>query len=338
MTKSHCFRTKDIEAQNKYPEGNRLDINEKIFPSLQDMALSILTLAENGFREPHWHPNAHELAYCLEGSALMTIFSPGATHETFTLSKGELAFVPMGSLHHIQNIGKGSVRFLLCYNSSSPEDLNLSSAIGVSPGHVLGATFHKPASFFEKLHASINPVFIQKSLEAISAQGEWKVNRFKIDVEGMHPQIENKGGSVRLINQFFLPTLQGLTLYSLDLEEKGVREPHWHPNAHELNFLIEGRAKITLLSPNGNVDSFEMSEGDMSFLPKGYFHYIESIAGSKARFAIFFNHVFPSDIGISGSLGAYTNTLLADVFNVSESYFDGLPKYQEDLFVVAGGG
>ncbi len=340
MSLSHCFRTKDITPQKIYAHGNRLDVGKEIFPSLREMALSILTLHENGFREPHWHPNAHELAYCVEGKALITIFSAGSSggHDTFIIQEGELAFIPMGFLHHIQNIGKESLRFLICYNSSSPEDINLSSAVGVSPANALSATFHLPPSFFENIHASVAATFIEKSSSPVAVRNEWKTNQFKIDVKGMAPQIKNPGGAVRLINQFSFPVLHELTMYSLELEEKGVREPHWHPNAHELNFLIEGRAKILLLSPDGSVDSFDMFPGDMSFLPKGYFHYIQSIEGKKARFAIFFNHVFPSDIGISGALGAYPNPLLVDLFKTSDSYFDPLPKYQKDVFVVAGGG
>ena len=59
--------------------------NENNFPLLKGMALYLLRLDSGGVREPHWHPNAAELSYCLSGSALMTIFSPGAGHDTFTV-------------------------------------------------------------------------------------------------------------------------------------------------------------------------------------------------------------------------------------------------------------
>jgi oxalate decarboxylase len=37
-------------------------------------------------------------------------------------------------------------------------------------------------------------------------------------------------------------------------------------------------------------------------------------------------------------MGAYSNEILATIFGVESSYFDSLPKYQEDLLIVAGGG
>lgn len=338
MSHPHLFHLSATSPQFIYSKGTRIDVSQSLFPVLKGMALSLLSLEPNGFREPHWHPNANELGYCLEGKALMTIFSPGAGHDTFTIEPGCLTFVPMGYLHHIQNIGNEAVKMLLCFTDAQPEEINLSSSIGVMPSHALGAVFNLDANFFDGLHASVKPVFIAEGSAETPLPLSWQVNRFKKNIEAIQPQIQSPGGSVKLNNQFLMPTLEEITMYSLRLEAKGVREPHWHPNAHELNYVIQGRVRIILLSPNGEVDDFEMAAGDMSFLPKGYFHYIENIGDDLARLAVFFNHTLPSDIGLSGCLGAYSNELLAHLFHVPISYFDRLPKYQEDLFVVAGGG
>jgi oxalate decarboxylase len=138
-------------------------------------------------------------------------------------------------------------------------------------------------------------------------------------------------------NRFLLNTLEGLSMYAVLLKPQGAREPHWHPNAAELNYLTRGSARITLLSPGGHVDTFDMTAGDLSYMPRGYIHYIENIGTEDAHFAIFFNHTAPSDIGLSGCFGAYSNEVLSSLFGVPANYFDSLPKYQEDLFVVGGG-
>jgi oxalate decarboxylase len=54
------------------------------------------------------------------------------------------------------------------------------------------------------------------------------------------------------------------------------------------------------------------------------------------QFAVFFNHERPEDIGISGAFGAYSNQVLGSIFGLQPKILDALPKYQEDLFVVAG--
>ena len=54
------------------------------------------------------------------------------------------------------------------------------------------------------------------------------------------------------------------------------------------------------------------------------------------QFAVFFNHERPEDIGISGAFGAYSNEVLGSIFELQPKVLDALPKYQKDLFVVAG--
>jgi hypothetical protein len=54
------------------------------------------------------------------------------------------------------------------------------------------------------------------------------------------------------------------------------------------------------------------------------------------QFAVFFNHERSEDIRISGAFGAYSNEVLRSIFGLQPKILDALPKYQEDLFVVAG--
>jgi oxalate decarboxylase len=60
-------------------------------------------------------------------------------------------------------------------------------------------------------------------------------------------------------------------------------------------------------------------------------------ASEDMQFAVFFNHERPEDIGISGAFGAYSNEVIGSVFGLQPKILNALPKYQEDLFVVAGG-
>ncbi len=338
MAGSHHFHMFSSVSQKVCAGGARIDVTAHNFPALSGMALSHLTLKAGGFREPHWHPNAHELNYCIEGKALMTIFSPGAGHDTFTISPGEISFVPMGYMHHIENIGPETLRMLVCFNHETPQDIDMSASVDSMPDHILGATFDLEPTFFADLKKGAQSVFI--SQQPHPAMPEWPniPNSHKLDLEGINPQIHAKGGWVKLSNQSLLAPLEGLAVYSLFLEPKGAREPHWHPNAAELNYLLSGTARITLLSPDGSIETFDMVPGDISILPRGYLHHIENTGRDPARYAIFFNHATPSDIGISGCLGAYSNAILSALFGVPVGYFDKLPKYQQDLFVVSGAG
>jgi oxalate decarboxylase len=338
MTSNHLFSTSKLKPQKIYHGGTRADIMADVFPILKGMSLSILRLDPSGFREPHWHPNAHELSYCLEGKALLTIFSPGGGHDTMLLEAGDLAFVPMGFIHHIENLGQQPASFLICFSNERAEDLNFSASFGVMPNHVLGATFKVDGSFFDRFNKSAESVFIAEQKTPSAVLPSYEVNRFKMALEKIQPQLISPGGHVRMSNGYLLPELLGLALYSLKLEVKGVREPHWHPNASELNYLISGNARITVLSPGAKVDTFDMVPGDIGYIPRGYFHHIENTGTTPARFAVFFNNAYPSDLGIAASLAAYSPEIMATLFGVSTADIDTLPKYQQDLLIVAGGG
>ncbi len=335
---SHLFSLGSMKPQKVCSGGVRADVSADTLPVLHGLALSLLTLFPKGLREPHWHPNADELSYCVEGSGMMTIFSPGAGHDTFTIKSGEIVFVPMGFLHHIENIGDGPLKMLICFDHERPEDLNFSAGVSAMPDHILADTFNQRPDFFNGLKKSAEGVFISQRDKPAIPPLPYMTDRYKMDLEAVNPQIQVKGGSVKMSNGFLLQTLNGISVYSVLLKPKGAREPHWHPNADELNYLISGTARITLVSPGGNVETFDMKSGDLSFMPHGYLHHIENTGTSDAQFVIFFNHIAPSDIGFSGCVGAYSNEALASLFGVPASRFNLLPKYQQDLFIVSGGG
>ena len=60
----------------------------------------------------------------------MTIFSPGAGHDTFIVDPGEIVFVPRGYLHHIENIHQGDTKFAIAFNHELPEDIGISGSAG----------------------------------------------------------------------------------------------------------------------------------------------------------------------------------------------------------------
>src|SRR5580692_13053943 len=56
---------------------------------LRGLSLYRAVLKPLGLRAPHWHPNANELTYCLNGEALVTIFSNGSIHTRFRYGRAK---------------------------------------------------------------------------------------------------------------------------------------------------------------------------------------------------------------------------------------------------------
>ena len=84
----HVFHLGATAPQVSTPYGARTKVDADSFPILERLALARLTIERGGFREPHWHANAHELGYCLGGDVLVTVFGDGNAHAVFTISAG----------------------------------------------------------------------------------------------------------------------------------------------------------------------------------------------------------------------------------------------------------
>jgi oxalate decarboxylase/phosphoglucose isomerase-like protein (cupin superfamily) len=64
---------------------------------------------------------------------------------TETLGKGDVAYIPQGYGHSIENIGSARCRVLVGFNSGKYETIDLSNWIAGNPADVLATNFGKPA-------------------------------------------------------------------------------------------------------------------------------------------------------------------------------------------------
>jgi oxalate decarboxylase len=189
MSSKHKFILKNQGILKAYPGGARI-----LSHLTHSMALGVIDLEKGGFREPHWHPNAQELTFCVEGKVLITLFSPQNQRETFTLSAGEVVFFPQGYIHHLENIFEGKSRLLLGYNHSSPEDLDLSSTIRSMTDNTLSRTFGSSEKTFETLHASPTNFFIAHRKTLAKPDFPFIASPHKFSLESTTAQIQTKAG------------------------------------------------------------------------------------------------------------------------------------------------
>jgi oxalate decarboxylase len=94
--------------------------------------------------------------------------------------------------------------------------------------------------------------------------------------------------------------------------------------------------RLTIVSPGGEVETVDLQAGDVSFIPRAYFHHIEVLGDGDARLAVFFDHELPSDNGLSGALSAYPDSVLAAAFGQPQSVFEALPDLTEDVVLGPG--
>lgn len=305
------------------------------FPVLERMSIKRLVLEPGAIREPHWHANANELTYCISGSALVTVFDTADEFSSFTITAGQMFHVDSGGLHHIENIGETAAEFIVVFSHERPEDFSLRDSFGAMSNAVLGNTFDLPSSAFAGFPRETSSPLIVKRVGAASIPDTagW-ANRHKFDVEGQLAPLKAAVGSAHLARSQYWPALKNLSMYSLRIEEDGMREPHWHPVTAELGYVHEGQARMSILAPDGSVDTYTLDAGDVYFVPRAYPHQIEVLSDGPIHFLVFFDQPTPGDIGFRASGSAFSREVLAASFGIAEADLPQLPFTSIDPLIV----
>jgi quercetin dioxygenase-like cupin family protein len=98
-----------------------------------------------------------------------------------------------------------------------------------------------------------------------------------------------------------LPVMKNLGLLDIYLSKGHSVEPHWHPNAAELVYAIEGEGIIGILNPFTNqVLHYRIQSPQTVYIPMGWWHWEIGAAERNHLLAIFDSEaaqvVFGSDV------------------------------------------
>jgi oxalate decarboxylase len=315
--------------------GEIVGVSSQQLPILKNLSIRRLTLAPGSIREPHWHPNAVELGYCIQGQALVSVLGNADAFANFTVAAGQMFYIPSGAIHHIENIGDDNAIFIIAFRHQAPEDFGFSGALGAMTDAVLGNTYDLPASAFEPFKRStISEQIVRRSGPAVVPAVASFDNPLKFDVEAQHPLLTNAAGEARFARDQFWPVLKNISMYSLRITNKGMREPHWHPETAEMGYVHSGNARMTVLNPAGSTDTYLLSAGDMYFIPAAYPHHIEQVGYEPIHFLIFFDQPFPQDIGYRATATAFSRPVLAATLGCDPEKLPQLPFTPTDPLIV----
>lgn len=321
----HTASLIDGEVVEENDLGSMRRITADNLPILKRLSIKRVLLNPGSMRTPHWHANANELTYCVKGTALVSMLDNHNQFASFIVTAGQMFHAPSGSLHHIENLGEDVAEFIIAFRHERPEDFGLGATFGAFSDAVLGNTYDLPAADFSKIRRDTT----DRKLAARIGDPEIPPSAYfedphKFDVEAQAPGLNYVSGSARFARDQYWPALKDISMYSLRVTESGMREPHWHPVTAEMGYVQEGDARTTIMNPDGTLDTWTMTTGDMYFIPRAYPHHIENIGSRDWHFLIFFDQPFPADIGYRASASAYSREVLAAAFN---THIDDLPNF-----------
>ncbi len=151
---------------------------------------------------------------------------------------------------------------------------------------------------------------------------------FKFDLAKAKPSITEYGNTIREANKDDFPILagNGTAMFTIDMKPGALRIPHWHPNAWELDYCLQGEAEFWIMGPDNTAKTvkqvFTLQPGQIGFIPQGWFHAIKNIGKTDLKLLLVFNNGSPTDIGITTGLSGIGKDVFAQAFGVSPEAFN----------------
>lgn len=331
----HATSLLDGEIVEESDFGSMRRITVDNLPILKRLSIKRVLINPGGMRTPHWHANANELTYCVSGTSLVSVLDNHSQFSSFVIGAGDMFHIDSGALHHIENIGEDVTEFIITFSHERPEDFGLGAAFGAMTDAVLGNTYDLDAADFAKIHRDTTDRKLAGRLgDPDVPSTAYYDDPHKFGVEAMSPPVGVAVGSARTARLQFWPALKDLSMYSLRIREDGMREPHWHPVTAEMGYVNTGNARMTVMDPDGALDTYYLKRGDMYFIPRAYPHHIEVVDAPDLHFCIFFDQPMPGDIGYRASISAYSREVLAATFNTRIDDLPDFPFTKEDPLIV----
>jgi len=251
------------------------------------------------------------------------------------VSAGEMFFIPSGSLHSIENAGNEDAEFVINFSHELPEDFGLSGFVGCMSTSVMGNTWNLPADALVGLTRSPESIeFGCSASPCVVPESAAYPSPFKFAIESKAPLLSNIDGSAIVARRDTWPTLRNQAMYSVRIHGAGMREPHWHPQTAELGYVRQGHARMTVQSPGGAFETYELEPGDIYFIPPAYPHHIENLDGTEIHFLIFFDTPDVQDIGLTGAIPAFPQRITAPTLGLDEASVLRIPHLPTDLLLV----
>jgi oxalate decarboxylase len=270
----------------------------------KDIAGVNMRLNSGGVRELHWH-KAAEWAYMLYGTARITAVDAKGGNFVDDVGVGDLWYFPAGIPHSIQGVGPDGCEFLLVFDDGDFDEDDtflITDWFKHTPNEVLGKNFGVPASLFGHTPDPSERYIFQAPLPGPLSPNKIPgttaaPQSFSSRLMAQQP-IKTKGGTVRISDSSAFPVNTTLAAALVEVEPGGMRELHWHPNANEWQYYIEGQARMGVFGASGQARTFDFKAGDVGYVPFAMGHYIENTGTTPMRFLEMFKSSYYADLSL----------------------------------------
>jgi oxalate decarboxylase len=301
-------------------------------PAATTLAGVNMRLNPGGIRELHWHKQA-EWAYMLYGRARITGVDQEGLNFVDDVGTEDIWNFPAGIPHSIQGLEEGCEFLLVFDDGAFSEDATflITDWFAHTPKEVLAKNFGVSESDFADLPTDVDRtryIFqgkVPPPLSEDKISNPYGQRSFSYHFSTQQP-VKTSGGSVRIVDSTVFPAATTIAAGLVEVEPGGMREMHWHPNAEEWQYYIEGSARMGVFASEGNARTFNYRAGDVGTVPFAFGHYIENIGNTPLRFLEMFRSPHFQDVSLNQWMALTPPELVQAHLNLNKTMMRALRK------------
>lgn len=312
------------------PGGWSREVTSRELPVDTTLAIVDMNLSP-GVREMHSHLQS-EWGFVLQGGARVTAVDEMGRNFIADCKPGEGWIFPANIPHSIQGLKEGCEFLMLFDKGSYSEDntFSISELFSHMPKDVLSANFGCDEKEFDVIPEK--EVYIVdggdpgplESQEVESPYGKVP-NTFKHELINVQPHI-CEGGSIRILDNRNFPACKTIAAALVEIKPGAMREIHWHSNNDELQYYIQGEARMTVFQPGPKSRTFNYRAGDVGYVPVGSFHYVQNTGTEPVIFLEIFKSNHFADISLAQWIAMTPREVVKSALNLSDEFLDNVKK------------
>lgn len=148
------------------------------------------------------------------------------------------------------------------------------------------------------------------------------------------PKRVQAGGWTHQVTQRELPPSRDLAGVNMRLTSGSFRELHWH-TANEWAIMLSGKARVSVMQPDGKMFLDDVETGDLWYFPAGYPHSIQGLGEDGCEFLLVFDEgaFSEDDTFLLSEFVAHTSPeIIEKNMGWTRGQFDELPRTELYIF------
>ncbi|MET0431559.1 MAG: cupin domain-containing protein [Hyphomicrobium sp.] len=283
-----------------------------------------MRLGPGGVREMHWHLAA-EWAIMTNGRCRVTVLDPQGRAYVDDVGPGDLWFFPAGFPHSLQGLGPDGAEFVLVFDEGKQSEystLLVTDWLAHTPPDVLAANFGVPQDVFKNIPLQDLWIFQGKEPgplaadQAAVASGGTPPNPFTFKLGSSKPIKANASGELRMADSSIFKASTTIAAAMEILKPGAIREMHWHPNADEWQYWMEGEGRMTVFDAGPRAQTADFRPGDVGYVKRSQGHVIQNVGKTDLKFLAVFKTAEYQEISLSDWLTHTPPSLVAQHFNI----------------------